>query len=127
MILEAIMRHLRGGVLTFCALGAASAVFSACGSPATPAATTAVTKVCQQVSAVLSDGPDQGADPIGYAEAQVLPLRQIHTADRDLRAAIDALASAYQQFFQSDGTKATADAVSRAGHTLNAICPGAVS
>src|SRR5580658_8259197 len=126
MTLGVTMRHLRGGVLTCCALGAASGLFSACGSPATPA-TTAVTTVCQQVSAVLSDGPDQGADPIGYAEAQVLPLRQIHTGDRDLQAAIDGLASAYQQFFKSEGTKAAAGTVRRAGRTLDAICPGAVS
>ena len=118
------MRHRRGGALAFCALAAGAGLLSACGSPQSPAS---VTSVCRQVSAVLSDGPDPGADPVGYAEAQVLPLRQIHTSDKDLKGAIDDLASAYQEFFRSNGTKAAKEAVSRAGDRVTAICPGSVS
>ncbi len=36
-------------------------------------------QTCKQVEAVLSDGPDPEADPVGYAQAQILPLREIHT------------------------------------------------
>jgi hypothetical protein len=122
-----MLRHLRSGVLTFCALGAASGLLSACGSPGAPGATAAVTSVCQQVSAVLSDGPDPGADPVGYAEAQVLPLRQIRTSDTALKAAIDDLASAYQAFFRSNGAKAAKGAVSKASNRVDAICPAATS
>jgi len=77
---------------------------------------------------VLSDGPDPGADPVGYAEAQILPLRQISSADPALRAAISMLADAYQQFFASDGKSSNAkEAVTVASRKLDAICPGAAS
>ena len=42
---------------------------------------------------MLSDGPDPDSDPVGYAEAQILPLGQIHTSDAQLRTAIGKLAS----------------------------------
>ncbi len=97
-----------------------------CGSPAGTSAATANT--CQQVSAVLSDGPDPGADPVGYAEAQILPLRQISTADSALHAVIGQLADAYQQFFASDGKSSSAkQAVAAASNRLDSICPGAAS
>jgi hypothetical protein len=79
------------------------------------------------VSAVLSDGPDPGADPVGYAFAQILPLRQIQTSDSALHAAIDELATAYQEFYSSNGDKVAAKAVSKASDKVNAICPGAAS
>jgi hypothetical protein len=98
-----------------------------CGSSAS-SATSATEKTCQQVSAVLSDGPDPGADPVGYAEAQILPLRQISSADPALRTAIGQLADAYQQFFASDGKSSKAkEAVAVASQKLNSICPGAAS
>jgi len=46
---------------------------------------------------------------------------------RDRNSAIDDLASAYQQFSSSNGTKAAQEAVSRAGDRVNAICPRTVS
>jgi hypothetical protein len=76
---------------------------------------------------VLSDGPDPGADPVGYAEAQILPLRQIKTTDKSLRRAIDDLASAYHQFFRTNGGTVAKQAVSRAVDDVNSICPGAAS
>ena len=69
-------------------------LLAACGSSQSPHS--ALPSTCQQVGAVLSDGPDSGVDPIGYAQAQVLPLHQVHTSDTSLRSAIDNLASAYQ-------------------------------
>lgn len=74
---------------------------------------------------MLSDGPDPGADPVGYAWAQVLPLGRIKTSDRTLRNAIDNLASAYQQFYKANGVGPAADhAVSRAAARINTLCPG---
>jgi hypothetical protein len=99
---------------------------SACSSSAKPAQASASAKTCQQVGAVLSDGPDPSADPVGYAEAQILPLRQLHAADTELRAAISQLASAYAKFFASDGksTAATSAVVAATTH-MNKLCPGA--
>ncbi len=99
---------------------------SACGSSGNAAQATASAKTCQQISAVLSDGPDPTQDPVGYAEAQILPLRQLHAADAELRAAIGKLASAYARFFASDGKSvlATAAVVDATRH-MNTLCPGA--
>ena len=110
------------GVLT-----GAAVLLGACGSSGSGQATGATKSACEQVSAVLSDGPDPGADPVGYAEAQILPLRQIKTADKNLERAIDDLASAYQQFFRTKGGTVAKQAVSRASAEVNAICPGAAS
>jgi hypothetical protein len=101
---------------------------SACAS-AGPSATAgaAVRQTCQAVSAALSDGPDPSTDPVGYAEAQILPLRRIDTSDRPLQAAIDALAAAYQKVFDTNGSTAATAAVRRASHQVDTICPGATS
>ena len=83
---------------------------------------------CQQVSAVLSDGPDPDADPVVYAEAQILPLRRISVSSPALRDAIGQLADAYQQFFASNGKSSNAkEAVVVASRKLDSICPGAAS
>jgi hypothetical protein len=103
----------------------------ACGSSSPAAAHASAATIassCQHVSAVLSDGPDPDADPVGYAEAQILPLRQISVPDQALRGAIDQLADAYQQFFASKGKSSNAkEAVAVASKALNSICPGAAS
>jgi len=111
-----------------CALLAAcsSAPASRPASAATSSA--AVRATCNQVSAVLSDGPDPDADPVGYAEAQVLPLSQIRTTDPGLQAAIGDLASAYQALFASNGNSSSAKlAVAAAGKRIDSFCPGATS
>jgi hypothetical protein len=105
-------------------------LLSACGGSSHPAAasTTAVSQACEQVGAVLTQGPDPDADPTGYAEAQILPLRGIHAPDQRLKTAIDQLATAYQQVFARNGKSATAtSAVASASKKVNAICPGAAS
>jgi hypothetical protein len=101
----------------------------ACGSSSSArASASAVQTSCQQVSAVLSDGPDPNSDPAGYAEAQILPLRQISAPDPALGTAITQLADAYQQFFASNGKSSNAkEAVAVASKKLNSICPGAAS
>lgn len=106
-----------------------SGLLAACGSstgsslPAGPAAKA----TCQRVGAVLSDGPDPGADPVGYAFAQILPLRQItKTSDAPLQRAIDNLASAYQWFTKENGAGGTVkQAVTKAATRINTLCPGA--
>jgi hypothetical protein len=82
---------------------------------------------CQVVAATLSDGPDPDADPVGYALAQVLPLRQITTSDEPLKKSIDRLSSAYETFYKDNGTKAAKKIVATAAKSLNTYCPGAVS
>jgi hypothetical protein len=78
--------------------------------------------------AVLSDGPDPDADPVGYAEAQVLPLGQVRTPGSQLRAAISKLARAYQAFYASNGAPGPAKtAVANASKRIDAFCPGAAS
>jgi|ERR1700683_5558215 len=110
-------------------LGACSSSAASSGSAAAgTASTAAVHATCTQVSAVLSDGPDPDSDPVGYAEAQILPLGQIHTSDAQLRAAIGKLAGAYRTFFDSNGNSASAKlAVAAASKRINSFCPGAAS
>ena len=110
-------------------LGACSSAASSSGSAAGAATSTAAVRTtCNQVSAVLSDGPDPDSDPVGYAEAQILPLGQIHTSDAQLRTAIGKLASAYRAFFDSNGTSGQAKlAVAAASKRINSFCPGAAS
>jgi hypothetical protein len=98
-----------------------------CGSSSGSAqsAPSTVQSTCQEVSAVLSNGPTPGADTVGYAEAQVRPLRRIHTSDRVLAQAIDQLATAYQRFYAADGTGTSVHGgVTSAGRRVDALCPG---
>lgn len=104
-----------------------STLLGACGSSASKA-TAAVEQACKRVEAVLSDGPEPAADPVGYAEAQILPLRQIRTPDGKLHEAIHGLATAYETFFADRGSgRAASSAVSAAVARVDAICPGAAS
>lgn len=115
------------GLLAAVTVVAAASLLAACGSSGSSSARAAapIEAPCNQVASVLSDGPDPEADPVGYAQAQVLQLRALSIAREPLHRATDALASAYQQFSQSNGSAAAKAAVSHAVHELNAICPGA--
>ncbi len=109
-------------------LGACSGGAAKAPAPASAPTSSAVRATCSQVSAVLSDGPDPTADPVGYAEAQVLPLQQIRTPDTQLKAAINRLASAYRAFFDSGGSSSTAKlAVAAASKRIDSFCPGAAA
>ena len=109
--------------------GLIALALSACGSssPASSSSLSAKQQGCTAVSDVLSDGPDPDADPVGYAEAQVLPLEQLKLADATLSQAVHGLDAAYKAFSTTDGAKGTAAAikVSTAQTALNAICPNA--
>jgi hypothetical protein len=117
---------------------ATTVLVSACGSGGhatasghtasghTAAGVSAARQTCQQVDAALSDGPDPGADALGYAEAQILPLQQIHAADPTLSTAITTLAGAYQSYYAAQGEGKTAtSALNTAINRINALCPGA--
>ncbi len=122
------IRHTAGLVLALSL--AAAPMLAACGSATAHASGSPahLSATCAQVSAALSDGPDPGADPVGYAEAQIKPLRAITTSDSSLRRAIGALATAYADVFDSNGKNASATkAVASASKKLDAICPGAAS
>jgi uncharacterized heparinase superfamily protein len=111
------------------ALLALAIATSGCGAAGHAAAATAAPRrTCADISAVLSDGPDPSADPVGYAEAQILPLRQIRTSDHTLAHAITALSAAYRNFFDSNGKSAAAKAaVAAAAKRVDSFCPGATS
>jgi hypothetical protein len=115
-------------VLLASGLLAVSAV-AACGSSSHTSSDvkSKVTQDCTAVSDVLADGPDPDADAVGYAQAQVLPLRQLKISEADLRTAVSNLDDAYQQFSSSTGTAQDAAGikVSSAQTALNRICPGA--
>jgi len=116
-----------GSVALGLALLACTSLLASCSSsPSTQVSKQAIQNACQQVSTVLSDGPDPDADPVGYAEAQVRPLRQVHTADARLQGLIDNLASAYESFFNTDGSSSAKKQVTSAGNAIDVICPGAV-
>jgi hypothetical protein len=116
------------------ALGAVlltAAVLAGCGSSSHSSTADSVAKAppinspCQQIQAVLSDGPDPSVDPVGYAQAQVLQLRKLHLDKPALAGAVSHLASAYQQFSQSNGSSNDKLTVKAAVKAVNTICPGA--
>jgi len=120
-----------GGALTMMSL-AMTVLVGACssgGQTATTAATTSQTvaqQTCSQVSAALTNGPDPGTDPVGYAQAQILPLKQIHSSDQALSQAISTLDSAYSSYVAANGTGKTASsALTAAINRINKLCPGA--
>jgi extracellular solute-binding protein len=83
---------------------------------------------CQRVTAVLSNGPDPDADPVGYAQAQVIQLRKIKLSDKKLRNSVRELAAAYAAYSKSDGKSKPAKAeVKKAVKAVNAICAGAAA
>jgi hypothetical protein len=97
-------------------------IVSANGHPSTgPAAS------CQAVSAALANGPNPDVDPVGYAEAQVLPLRDITTSDAGLHTAILQLSSAYESFYRGNGATSSKKQVTAAEKNVDHYCPGVTS
>ncbi len=110
---------LRLGVIGLLALPLAACA-SGTGRPSGAAGATS----CTLISATLSDGPDPGSDPVGYAEAQIKPLRALPLQDAALRATVDRLADAYAAVFASNDTSAAASRRLAAAVTaLNKTCP----
>lgn len=108
---------------------------AACGSSSSSTASntailgSTLQQDCTSISDVLSDGPDPDADSVGYAEAQVLPLRQLTIGNAALHRDVLALASAYQAFSSGSGagSAAAAAVVTKAENAVNSICPQAAS
>ena len=63
---------------------------------------------------------------MGYADAQVLPLRQLQVDDAQLHRAVLQLAAAYQAYSAASRQAGPAAAVqvSKSEAAVNAICPG---
>ncbi len=111
------------------AMLALATTVSACGSSGhatTSSATGPVAEsTCEQVGDALSDGPDPDADPLGYAEAQIQPLRQIHATSPKLAQAITTLAGAYSSFYTANGIGPAKSALNTAIKQINSLCPDA--
>lgn len=112
-----------GGATLLAATGGAASAATRKPSPQPTKAQLAMT--CTRIADVLSDGPDPGADPVGYALAQVRPLREIATDDETLKKDIEALASAYETVYKTNDKKGTQAAVQKAGKMIDKTCPGA--
>ena len=114
-------------VAAFLALAVAACGSAASQTSSTVVLGTAVQQSCTTISDVLANGPDPDADPVGYAQAQVLPLRQLTIGDATLHRAVLTLASAYQTLSTSTtSTRAAAtQTVSKAENEVNKICPQA--
>lgn len=112
-----------------CALGLSVGLAACSGGPSASASAvgTPLQQACNAVGDVLQNGPDPGADPVGYAQAQVIPLRGIKISDSKLKSAVDQLADAYSAFANSNGSKAAKARVKTASAAVNKICPGAAS
>lgn len=114
---------------------ATAATASACGSSSHPAASkasagasaAALSQDCTAVTDVLADGPDPDSDSAGYAEAQILPLKQVTLGDSSVRGAVDRLDAAFNVFADAQGSARTqaGTKVTSAENALNALCPGA--
>jgi hypothetical protein len=114
------------------ALGATSIpLWAACGSGGSGGAAGGTTQakapgaLCDKVLAVLSDGPDPTADPVGYALSQILPLGDIHTTYRPVGQALADLVAADKALVKSNGSDhAAATSITRSDDRLNKSCPG---
>ena len=122
-----------GAVAKALVLGAlATMALAACGSSSSSSSSqaAAVASVRQQdctlIGGVLANGPDPAADPVGYAQAQVRPLRGLAIAEAPLHRAVLQLAAAYGAYVTATGAAAPAAAVqvSKSEAAVNAICPG---
>jgi hypothetical protein len=111
-----------------------SATAAACGSSSsstTASATSsasALSQDCTAVSGVLANGPDSTADSVGYAEAQILPLKQLKLSTAKLQSAVTKLDAAFTAFVAAKSSSTQTQAavqVTSTENAVNAICPGA--
>jgi hypothetical protein len=112
----------KGAAVALAIIATSGSAISACSSSP---ASSAPSATCQQVSAVLANGPDPDADPVGYAQAQILPLQQVHSSDDQLTRSLSDLESAYQNVVDTNGSASAKKAATGAADALNKLCPGA--
>jgi hypothetical protein len=113
--------------------GATAATAAACSSSSSttassPTTASALSQDCTAVSDVLADGPDSTADSVGYAEAQILPLKQLKLSTAKLQTAVTNLDAAFTTFVGAKSSSTQTQAavqVTSAENAVNAICPGA--
>lgn len=109
-------------------LAMAVPLLAACSSGSSgggPSQAQAPTAFCQKVLAVLSDGPDPDADPVGYALSQIAPLGQIHTSDHALAQQLSDLVAADHALVNSNGSDhAATKSIAKDDAGLNKVCPG---
>jgi hypothetical protein len=99
-------------------------------TPSSDTSAQEVRSACQQVNAALSDGPDPQADPVGYALAQVVPLRRVAptTSDPTLRQAIDRLLADFEAQYRDTAKVASVNkAADTALARVRSLCPAAPS
>ena len=120
---------LRSRYMALASVAVAAPLLSACSSGGGAAhASTAPTAVCQKILAVLSDGPDPDADPVGYALSQIKPLGLIHTLDHSVEESLTHLIAADRQLVDSSGSDDAAKmGIKKADAALNTACPGVAS
>jgi hypothetical protein len=100
------------------------AACSSSGSGGGAAAAKAPAPFCSKLLAVLSDGPDPGADPVGYALSQIEPLGGIHDGG-SRQATVTSLIAADKDLVSSEGRDPAAAATIKGDYkTLNDACPG---
>ena len=85
-----------------------SATVAACSSSSSTTASatssaSALSQDCTAVTDVLADGPDPTADSVGYAQAQILPLKQLTLADAKVKSAVTRLDAAFTAFVAAKG------------------------
>jgi hypothetical protein len=112
--------------LTACGGGAPAATSSQRNTNAHAVAAKTPPQLCQALNAVLADGPDPGADPVGYALSQILPLQQqVHSSDAAVMATVHQLVAADQAFYDAKGDdKPAAATIQKDYSALNRACPG---
>jgi len=122
---------IRPRTMAMASVALAVPLWAACGSSGSgggAASAHASTAVCQKILAVLSDGPDPDADPVGYALSQILPLGQVHTSDQAVSTTLHSLIAADHALVKSNGADKTAKAdIKKADDSLNTACPGVAS
>jgi len=123
--------HTPARTALFALLGGAAMALAACSSGSNGVASGASAPahapraLCQQLDGILSDGPDPGADPVGYALSQILPLRGVHSADASVMTALRQLVAADQALVRSNGDDhAATTAIGHADAALDRACPG---
>ena len=120
-------------VLALAAAPSATAAACSSSSSATAAPTSsaaALAQDCTAVSDVLADGPDSTADSVGYAQAQILPLKQLKLTEANVQSAVNRLDAAFTAFVGAKTSSAQTQAavqVTSAENAVNALCPGASS
>jgi hypothetical protein len=108
---------------------AAGLLLTGCSSSSGGTSVTALPTptICTQIGGVLGNGPDPDADPVGYAEAQIRPLAEIHSSQPGLQDALDALDIAFRHEFDEKASAPSKAEVRAAQHRVDSLCPGAAS